>query len=138
MEAATIIKAVGTVFSGASALSAAKAEKQKSEINAYIGRTRAMESDTVAREGLTSELGSMRSALAANGQRPNVGTFAAMRELRQTRNRERRIEFGNDMQTVADFRTRGRNAMSAGRAKFASSILSAGPSLFDLYEMRNQ
>ncbi|MBR9765369.1 MAG: hypothetical protein GYB53_18075 [Rhodobacteraceae bacterium] len=127
-------KAVGGAASAFSVLGEAKAEKQNSEINAYIGRTRAMQTDTTSRQNLGSELGSIRAALGANGEVPGVGSFEVMQELRDTRNRERRIEFGNEMQSVYDHRRKGANAMKLGRLGFAAQLAKAAPSMFDLYQ----
>tara|TARA_R100000808_G_C2073539_1_gene100078 strand:+ start:52 stop:477 length:426 start_codon:yes stop_codon:yes gene_type:complete len=132
-----VAKAGSAAFSGISALSRAKAEREQAERNAFIGRTRAMQTDTTARQGLSSELANVRAVLSANGQRPGVSTFEITKDLRQTRNRERRISFGNEMNRVYDFEQSGRNAMSRGRAGFALGMLEAGPSLFDLYQYRS-
>lgn len=127
----------GTAALGAvGTMSAAKADKAQAERNAFIGRTRAIQTDTSAREGLNDELATMRATLGANGQ-PG-GAFELMRALRQTRGRERRVEVGNRMQEASDWRMQGKNAMSAGRWKAASQIVSAGPSMFDLYQLRGK
>lgn len=117
-------------------MGAAKADKAQAERNAFIGRTRALQTDTSARDGLSDELATMRATLAANGQAG--GAFELMRALRQTRGRERRVEVGNRMQEASDWRMQGKNALSSGRAKAASQIVSAGPSLFDLYQLRGK
>lgn len=131
------LKAGSAALGGVSMLSKAKAEKEQAERNAFIGRTRAMQTDTTARQGLSSELANMRSVLSANGQRPGVSTFEIAKDLRNTRNRERRITFGNEMNRVYDFEQSGRNAMSRGRAGFFLGALDAGPALFDLYQYRS-
>ncbi|MBT9385470.1 hypothetical protein KM176_16470 [Pseudooceanicola sp. CBS1P-1] len=135
MEAAAAAQVVGAGASAASLLGQAKAEKQNSEINSYIGRTRALQTDTTARQSLSSELGSMRTAMAANGDQPGVGTFEMMQELRTTRDRERRIQFGNEMQSSWDSARKGRNAMQAGRLGFITKMAKGGQSMFDLYQM---
>lgn len=114
----------------------AEGEKQRAQINSYIGRTRAMQTDTTARQGLESELGSMRAALGANQQAPGVGTLEMVQELRDTRDRERRIGVGSKMQEAADWRMQGKNASARGRNAMLGGIVKAGPSLFDLYDYK--
>ena len=137
MDPVTATLVATTVSGGAKAFSSlqeAQAMQENADINAYIGRTRALQTDTTARQSLTSELGSIRAAFGANGDRPGVGTFEVMQELRDTRNRERRIEFGNDMQSVYDYKRKGRNAMQAGRLGFVTQMAKTGSSMFDLYQ----
>lgn len=131
-----ILKAAGAAFTGVQAFSAAKAEKQNAETNAFIGRTRAMQTDTSARQGLTSELATMRNVLAANGQAAGVSTFEIFKDLRSSRDRERRVAFSNEMSRVHDFNQQGANAMSRGRAGLLVGLANAGPSMFDLYQRR--
>ena len=124
----------GKVAGGIAAYQSAKAEQRAANINSYIARTRAAQADTDARVGLDAELGSMRAALAANGQSPNVGTFEMFRELRDVRNRERRVSVGNLNQEARDFKTAGRNAAAKGQMAMLSGASQAAPSLFDLYQ----
>lgn len=132
--AATTLQIGSAVLGGFGAMRAAQGAKQEAEINSYIGRTRAMQTDQSAREGLNDELATIRATLGANGQRPNVGTAAIFDELRATRGRDRRIAFGNEMQTAGSF-ARQAQAQRPGMA-LAGGLLKAGPSLFDLYELR--
>lgn len=127
----------GAGFGMAGALSQGKADKAQAERNAYIARTRAIQTDTAAREGLVDEMGAMRAVLATNGQQPQ-GAVELIRHLRQTREKERRVEFGNRMQEAADWRMQGKNAMSAGRSRALGSILTGAQSMFDLYQIRNR
>lgn len=127
-------QAAGPIVSGIMANSAAQAEKKRNDINAFIGRTRAIQTDTSARQGLESELGTLRAAFGGNGDRPSVGTFEIMDELRQTRDRERRINFGNRMSEAADYKQAGRNAAARGRGGLLTGLVKSGPSLFDLYD----
>lgn len=139
MQAAAIpllFQAGSAALGAVGTMSAAKAEKAQAEKNAFIGRTRAMQTDIAAREGLNDELATMRATLGSNGQ-PG-GAFELMRALRQTRGRERRIEVGNRMQEAADWRMQGKNALSSGKWKAASQVVSAGPSMFDLYQLRGR
>lgn len=137
MQAAAIpllASAGSAAFGGLATLGAAKAEKAQAERNAFIGRTRAAQTDTSARASLNDELATMRATLAANGQQG--GAIEIMRSLREVRGRERRIEVGNRMQEAADWRMQGKNALVQGRAKAFARFASAGPSLFDLYQLR--
>jgi|GEM_PF-2345697 len=134
--AATALQMGAAVAGGVGAMADAKGQAEAAKVNAFIGRTRAMQTDVSARQGLDSELATIRATLGANGQRPGVGTAAVMDTLRSVRARDRRIEFGNQMQLSADYRTQGRNAGRLGGYALAGGLLKAGPSLFDLYELR--
>lgn len=137
MEAAMAPLALQAASAGLGAMGTmqgAKAEKAQAERNAFIGRTRALQTDTAAREGLNDELATMRATLASNGQAG--GAFELMRALRDTRGRERRVEVGNRMQEASDWRMQGKNALAQGRSKALSQVASAGPSLFKIYAMR--
>lgn len=128
-----LLKAGSAAVGGVSAFSEAQASKEASEINAFIGRTRAMQSDTSARQGLESELGNMRAVLGANADRPSVGTIEIMNDLRENRNRERRITFGNAMQQAYGFQRQAAGYGAQGTADLALGLLKAGPSIFDLF-----
>lgn len=119
---------------GIAGYQAAQGEKERAEINSFVGRTRAMQTDTTARQGLESELGTFRAAMGANGQQAGVGTMEMVNELRTTRNRERRIQVGARMQESYDASLQAKNAGAAGRGALLSGALKAGPSLFDLYD----
>lgn len=126
------------IASGLGAYSAGKAEQQQAKINAFIGRTRAIQTDVNAREGMESELGTMRATLAANGQRPTVGTDAVFQELRSVRSRDRRIEFGNRMQEASAYRMQAQAAGSGAKLGLLGGFLKAAPSVFDLMEWRKK
>lgn len=123
------------ILGGMAARASAQAEQDQANINAFIGRTRALQTDTVAREGLESEMGTMRAALGANGQRPNAGTFEMFREFRANKDRERSIEFGNRMLESSQFRTEAANASARKSLAMPLAISKAGPSIFDLYQL---
>lgn len=129
-------QAGSSIFGGLAGAAEAKGEKKRAEINAYIGRTRAIQTDTDARVGLNDELATMRAALAANGQRQNVGTMALFDELRRQRGRERRVEVGNRMSEVADWKMAGKNASAKASGAMFGGLIKAGPSLFDLYNYK--
>ena len=129
-------QAGSSIFGGLAGSAEAKGEKQRAEVNAYIGRTRAIQTDTDARVGLNDELATMRAALAANGQRQNVGTMAIFDELRKQRGRERRVEVGNRMSEAADWKMAGKNAAAKGKSALFGGLIKAGPSLFDLYNYK--
>lgn len=131
-----LLKAGSAVASGVAGYSKAKAEERNAKINSFIGRTRAIQTDTTARRNLSDELGSIRNVLGANAQAPGVGTFEVMKELRGIRDRERRIDFGARMSEAADFR---RQAQNAGRSAFGALLggaINAGPSIFDYVQYR--
>ena len=132
-EAALIAQAASGVMSGIAGFQGARAEQQHARINSYIARTRALQTDTTARQGLEDELGAMRAALAGGGQRMGAGTMEIVNELRQVRGRERRIEVGNNRAEAADWRMRGRNARAAAPWALMGGIARAGPSMFDLF-----
>ena len=135
MQAALATQIVGAGLGAMGQMQAAKAEKAQAERNAFIGRTRAVQTATASAEGLVSELAEMRAALADNGQR---GATELFRAVRATRDRERRVEFGNRMQEASDFRMQGANAMSRGRWSAIGTLASAAPSMFDLYQLRTR
>lgn len=127
-------QAGSSIFGGLAGAAEAKGEKKRAEINSYIGRTRAIQTDTEARQGLNDELATMRATFAANSQKPGVGTLAIFNELRKQRGRERRIEVGNRMAEVADWKMQGKNAQAKATGSLWGGVIGAGPSLFHLYE----
>jgi hypothetical protein len=130
--------AASGVASGLAAYSSGKAQQEQAKINSFIGRTRAIQTDTNAREGLNSELGTLRAAFAAGGQRPTVGTDAIFRELRTTRERDRRVEFGNRMQEANAYKAQARAAGQGANFGLLGGFLKAAPSVFDLYDWRKK
>lgn len=141
--AGTGITALTTAMTGASALAGGlaahaegKAAEEQAKINAYIGRTRAGQTDVSARESLNSELGTLRATFAANGQRPTVGTEAIYNELRKVRARDRRIEFGNRQQEASAYDMAAANAKSEGRWGLIGGITKAAPSVFDVMRIK--
>lgn len=133
---ALALQAGSAIIGGVASAKEAAAAKEQAEINSYIGRTRAIQTDVAARQGLEQELGSMRSVFAANGQRQNVGTAEVFKELRDTRARERRIGVGNEMQSAASYAAEAR-AINPTLPLIAGA-LKAGPSLFDMYELKRR
>lgn len=131
-----VLSAGSALAQGAAGKKAASAEQERADINSYIGRTRAIQTDTTSRQGLEDELGTFRATLAANGQRPGVGTIDMINELREVRGRERRINVSNRNSEAADFALAGRNAKSKGDAAMGLGLIKAGPSLFDLYDYK--
>jgi hypothetical protein len=139
MEPVTASLALSAASAGAQGIAGyqkAKGEQERAGINSYVGRTRALQTDTIGREELESEIGSVRNAFAANGQTPGVGTLEVIQELRRVRDRERRIQVGNRNSEAADWRMQGRNAGSAARASLFGGVINAAPSLFDLYDYK--
>lgn len=131
-------KLAGTVFSGISAFQGRKAQQKAAERNAFVGRTRALQSDAAARAGLESELGTMRAVMGANAQGANVGTFEMFKALRETRGRERDVEFGNRMNEVYGFRTDAANNRRAAAMTIPVTLGQSAQSIFSLYDHNQQ
>ena len=126
-------KAAGSIFEGLAGGAQARAEKKQAQINAYIGRTRALQTDAAAREGMNSELASMRAAFASAGERLNLGTAAIMDELRRVRGNERRTAVSNENQTASDWNRYAASAGMKAKASVLGGFIGAAPSLFELY-----
>lgn len=125
----------GTILGGLGARSEAKAEQRQAEKNAYIGRTRAIQTDTVARQNLASDLGSARAVFGANQQGMNVSVLEVLGDIRRQSERERRISVAGEMSRAADFRTAASNAGTRGRYALLGAGARAAPDLYDLYQM---
>jgi hypothetical protein len=93
-----------------------------------------MQADTVARQGLNDELGSMRAVFGANQDQPTVGSLEVMNELRRTRERERRITYGGNMQQAYDQRLAAANSRYGGRMALLGGVVKSAGSMFDLYQ----
>lgn len=130
-QAALIAQGASSILGGMSGMSAARSERDQANRNAFIGETRALQTGASVAESLNSELATLRTTMAQNGQ---GGGAAFFQELRKVRGREGRIAVQNERQNAADYRTQGRNAMAKGRAALISGIAGAGPSMFELYE----
>ena len=136
VTASLALQAGSAAASGIAGFGQAQAEKKQAEINAFIGRTRAIQTDADSRRGLNSELGSMRNVMGANQQAPGVGTFEVMNELRETRNRERRVNVGNRNSEAASQRMQANAAGQRGIMSLVGGGMKAGPSMFDLYDYK--
>lgn len=134
----TALPAISAVAGGLATNAQAKSAEEQNKINAYIGRTRAIQTDVAARENLSAELGSLRNAFASSGQRPTVGTEAIFSELRRVRSRDRRIEFGNRMQEASSYAMAAKSARADGRAGLIGGFIKAAPSVFDVLEMKRK
>lgn len=132
------LKAASSVAEGISGMQAANGEKFRADINSYVGETRYVQTNTAHRQGLESELGEIRAGFAANGQRPMSANLELLNEVRRVRNRERRINVGNEKRGAMDSRIAGKNAMARGRASLLNGLGNAAPSLFDLAERMRQ
>lgn len=133
-----LTKAFIPIAQGAMGFMQAKGEQERAKVNSYIGKTRAIQTDTASRQGLNDEMGEIRNVLGANGQPQGVGTMEVMDELRRTRDRERRINVGNRMSEAADWRLQGKNAGMKAFGSLAGGLIRSGPSLFDYYEYRSK
>lgn len=134
--AALGLQAAGSVLGGIGGRAQAKAQQQQAEINAYIGKTRAIQTDTAARESLSSELANFRTVMATNQQKAGVGTYEVMQELRDVRNRERRVEVANRNQEASAYKMQAASYKAQGRAAMIGGVVGALPSLYDLYQLR--
>lgn len=134
--AATAMQVVGGLASTAATMAQAGAAKRQAENNAFIGRTRALQTDASARSGLESELGTMRAIMGANNQGMNVGTFEMFRGLRANRDRERSVAYANQMQEAAGFRAQARAAGTSQALALPVGLARTGQSIFDLYQLR--
>lgn len=133
---ATAIQAGGAVASGLAAHGQAKAEEERGRINAYIGKTRAIQTATTNVEALNSELGTLRATLAQNNQGMNAGTMPFFNELARTRLREGRIKRNNELAGAEDARM---GAEAAGQRAAWAPIIGIGkaaPSLYDMWQLR--
>lgn len=136
VTAGLALQAGSAAAGGLAGFGQAKAEKKQAEINAFIGRTRAIQTGADATRGLNAELGQMRNVMGANQQAPGVGTFEVMKELRETRNRERNINVGNRNAEAASYRMQGQAAGQRGAYALLGGAAKAGPSMFDLYQYK--
>lgn len=124
------------ILGGLGARQEAKAQQQQAEINAYIGKTRAMQTDTAAREGLSAELANFRTVMAANAQKAGVGTLKVMQDLRDVRGRERRVDVANRNQEASGYKMQAQAYAAQGRNAMITGIGKAVPSLYDMYQLR--
>ena len=131
-ELMLIATAGQAIMGGIAGASQANAEKERAEINAYIGRTRAIQTGNVARSNLESEIASMRSVFGANNQPMDSASFDLMSRVRDVRRRERRINVSNEMQASSDFKMEAANAGQRATASLMMGFGKALPSLFDL------
>lgn len=132
------IKAGGAILGGIGARNEAKAQQEQAEINAYIGKTRAIQTDTAARESLSSELANFRTVMATNQQKAGVGTYEVMQELRDVRNRERRVEVANRNQEASAYKMQAKAYGAAGRAAMVGGFVNAWQPLYDIYDERKK
>lgn len=133
---AMALEAGSAVASGLSARGQAKAEEERGRINAYIGKTRAIQTATTNVETLNSELGTLRATLAQNNQGMNAGTMPFFNELARTRLREGRIQRNNELSGAEDARM---GAAAAGQRAAWAPIIGIGkaaPSLYDMWQLR--
>lgn len=137
VTAALVLQAGKSVADGAAGAAQAQGERQRASANSYIAQTRAIQTDTVARQGMESELATMRAVFGANQQRANVSTLQLLQELRDARMRERRINVGNEQSRAADWRMEARNQGRRATASMASGVIGAGPSMFDMVDYRS-
>lgn len=124
-------QALGPIFGAFSSMQQASSMRQQEKINAEIGRIRADQTDTVARQGLEDEISSFRSAFSANDAGSSVATLGILNEVRKVRERDRRINLGNARQQQYSASARARSyrpGIALGRG-----LARAAPSIFELY-----
>ncbi|PZQ99209.1 MAG: hypothetical protein DI533_00430 [Cereibacter sphaeroides] len=127
---------IGTsLLGGMAGRDEAKGEQKRAEANSFVYRTRAIQTSTAARAGLNDELATLRATLAGNGQRPGVGTYEIMRELRDTRKRERRVAYGNEMAASYNADTEARIAKKKGQNALIGGFAGAAKPAFSLYDL---
>lgn len=129
-------QAASPILGAFGARAEAKSQQKQAEVNAYIGKTRAIQTDTAAREGLSAELANFRTVMAANGQRPGVGTLAVQQELRDVAGRERRVEFANRNQEASAYKMQAAAYGASARNAMLTGVTRAVPSLYDMYQLR--
>lgn len=127
-----ILGAASSIMQGMAGAAAANAEARRAEINAFIGKTRAIQTGNAARTNLESEVASMRSVFAANGQPMDSAAFDLVSRVREIRGGERRIAVDNEMAGVRDFQMQAANARQRAFGSMLSGFGKALPSLFDL------
>ena len=124
-------QAASTVSGAMAARGQAKAERERANINAYIGRTRAIQTGAAGYRRLTSKLATLRATMRANGQ-TDGGVMA--RQIRQDIGRDIRLSVANEMTRVNDYRYEARAARSRGRQAFMMAAVQGGRSLFQMHE----
>lgn len=129
-------QAGSSILGGIGARQEAKAQQKQAEINAYIGKTRAMQTDTAAREGLSAELANFRTVMATNAQKAGVGTFKVAQDLRDVRGRERRVDVANRNQEASSYKMQAQAYAAQGRNALITGIGKSIPSLYDMYQLR--
>lgn len=131
-------QAIGGIAEGQAKKAEADDQARQADINAYIGKTRAIQTDVDARRGLESELATMRATFASNGQRPNSATAIMMGELRTARNDERRINVANANQVAGDYMTSADNSRKAGRRAATIGVVRALPNMFSMIDLKKK
>lgn len=122
-------QAAAPVMGAFGAYQQSRAMKQQENANYQIGRTRANQSDTSARTGLEADLSSYRATFSANDAGNSVANLQILNRVRDTRERDRRIETGNQNREAEGARARA-GSNNPGAA-LAQGLLRGGPSLFE-------
>lgn len=125
--ASLFLRAGSMIAGGMSSASQARSMREQEKIQAEWGRIRADQTDASAREGLESDLSSYRATFNANDAGASVANLGILNQVREIRNRDRRISVGN-----ANREAYGAEMAAAQynpQMEIFSSVLSAGPSL---------
>lgn len=136
--AALAAQAGSSIAEGQAKKAEAEDQARQADINAYIGKTRAIQTDVDARRGLESELSTMRATFASNNQRPNSATASMMGELRTARNDERRINVANANQVAGDYMTSADNSRKAGRRAATIGFVRAASNMFSMIDLKKK
>lgn len=128
---ALAFQAAGPILGGIQSAQQASFMREQEQINAEWGRVRADQTDTAARVGLEDDLSAFRAALSANDAGSSVATLGLLDEVREVRNRDRRIEVGNRRQEV--YAAEGRANSYRPGMHILGGVMRAGPSLAQLY-----
>jgi hypothetical protein len=122
------------LFQGQAEAAQHSAVAQQERINSEWAQIRTDQTDTASRLGLDQELASIRAALAANGGRASVGNLEVMQDVRDQRERERRITTGNEQRRVYDMRRQSRLSRRSARTARFGGLMRALPSLVEFGE----
>lgn len=133
---ALALNAVGSIAGGMAGASEAKAAQLQAQTNAFIGETRALQTDAAAREGMESELAQARAAIGVGGL--NSGTFGFLSDIREKRGRGRSIAVGNERAQARDQALRASVLGRSARFSMLGGVLGAAPNIFSVAENINR
>lgn len=130
-----LLSAGSAIMQGVAQSQQHRAEAEREEVNAYIGKTRALQTQVAGRDSLEQEVSSMRSVLGANGQGGDSAGFDLIQRVRDVRRGENRIRFSNEMSGVYDHQMAADNQRTAATGALIGGFGRALPSLFDYAQL---